>query len=74
MKQFLTLDKQIDLMKSRGMTFTNIESSHNFLLRKNYYNTTNVYGKYFVKEKGHNDYKDGTTFDDIIYMYEFEKK
>lgn len=74
MKPFKTIDEQIDLLKSRGMTFNDLQLARNFLLRKNYYNTANVYGKYLLQEHESNRYKLNASFDDICAMYDFEKK
>ncbi|AKQ06871.1 Abi family protein [Erysipelothrix rhusiopathiae] len=74
MKEFNSIDEQISLLESRGMKFRDKELASRFLLRKNYYNTANVYGKYLVVEKGSVIFKENSNFDDICAMYDFEKK
>lgn len=74
MKPFKLISEQIDLMKQRGIIFNDEAKASNFLLRKNYYNTVNVYGKYFLEGNGQDIYKQDTNFDDICAMYDFEKR
>lgn len=49
MKEFKTIDEQIELLKSRGLTFENEKFAKNMLLQNNYYNIINGYKELFIK-------------------------
>lgn len=72
-KPFYNLEQQIALIKERGMQINNDEYTKEFLLRKNYYNTINVYGRYFFQENKINVYVDESKFDEIKNLYYFDK-
>lgn len=47
-KPFKTLDEQYDLLKRRGVEFSNPDKAKLYLLNNNYYNVINCYGKFFI--------------------------
>lgn len=72
MKEFKTLDEQIDILKSRGLVFNDEERAKQYLLSQNYYNLINGYAKFFPRE-GEN-YTSQTNFDEITGLYVFERE
>lgn len=72
MKDFKTLDEQIDILKSRGLVINNEERAKEYLLSQNYYNLINGYANFFPRS-GEN-YTAGTNFDEITSLYVFERE
>lgn len=74
MKPFNSIPEQLEKITNRGMT---VESEHHasaFLLRKNYYNTVNIYGKFFLKQIQSDQYIPGSKLDEIESLYYFDKE
>lgn len=73
-KPFKTADEQIEILKSRGINFTeeNLDFAKNFLISRNYYSMINDYGKFFIKTS--DVYHPGTTLKQINYVYLFDKR
>lgn len=72
-KIFLPIDDQINLLSSRGLKIEDSTFASEFLLRKNYYNSANVYGKYLQEPFNSNIFVEGATFYEISSFYYFEK-
>lgn len=68
-KPALNVDKQIELLKSRGLIIDNIDFAKEILSNITYYRLSS-YMKFFQKEDIFNT---GTTFQDIIDLYNFDK-
>lgn len=73
MKEFKTIDEQIELLKSRGLTFENEKFAKNMLLQNNYYNIINGYKELFIKPNTKDIFLKGTTFEEIFALYKFDK-
>lgn len=71
-KEFKTLDEQIEILKKRGLIIKDEERAKKYLLSQNYYNIINGYAKFFTA-KGDN-YISGTTFEEISSLYVFERE
>lgn len=71
MKEFKTLDEQIDLLKSRGLIIHDEDKAKRYLLTNNYYNIINGYSKPFMKN---GRYIPNTDFDKIAKLYFFDKE
>lgn len=71
-KPFKSIDDQYNLLLSRGMSFSNENIAKTYLLRNNYYNILNCYGKFFIDDS--DNYTTGTNFDEITYVYYFDKE
>ena len=71
MKEFKSLDEQINLLVERGVIINDIEDAKKKLLTNNYYNVINGYKDPFLKDNI--NYKDGTTFDEIFALYDFDR-
>lgn len=76
-KPFLTIDEQIELLKSRGVEPNN--DTYRLLLCEGYYSLINGYKDPFLdseKTKLASDdrYKEGTTFEDIYRLFKFDRE
>lgn len=71
MKEFKTIDEQIELLISRGITFENVDKAKILLLTNNYYNIINGYKDLFLDKE--NNYIAGTTFEEIYALYDFDR-
>lgn len=47
MKEFKTIDEQIEILKNRGLIFKDTNMARRYLLTNNYYNIINGYGNIF---------------------------
>lgn len=74
MKEFKTIDEQLDLLKSRNMTFNDEENAKKILLNNNYYNIINGYKDLFLDINNKNNYKIGTTFEEVYSLYDFDRQ
>lgn len=72
-KNFHTLDQQIQVLLDRGLIINDIDRAKDYLLTNNYYNIINGYSIYF-KENNNENYIHGTTFDEITHLYFFENE
>lgn len=73
MKEFKSIDKQIDLLKNRGLKFKDEKFARNMLLQNNYYNIINGYKDLFIKPHTKDIFLDGTSFEEIFALYNFDK-
>lgn len=53
-------------------SFSNENKAKTYLLRNNYYNVLNCYGKFFITDS--DNYIKGTNFDEITHVYYFDKE
>lgn len=72
MKNFKTLEEQIQLLKDRGLSIEDESMAKLYLLTNNYYNIINGYGNYFPRNG--DIYVAGTTFNEITHLYVFERE
>lgn len=73
MKEFKTIEQQIDLLKSRGLNFENEEKAKEILLNNSYYNIINGYKTPFIKNNTKDEFNKDTTFEEIYALYNFDK-
>lgn len=77
-KPFKTIDEELSILESRGLVFQDKDDARQKLLENNYYTIINGYKHPFVYERNHSDsnacekFKEGTTFDKIYALYEFD--
>ena len=74
MKEFKTVKEQIDLLKSRNILFNDETKVEKILLNNNYYNIINGYKDLFLDSYNKDNYKLGTTFEEIYALYEFDRQ
>lgn len=72
MKEFKTLDEQIEILKSRGLQFDDLERAKRYLLTNKYYNIINGYGKYF--QNSVDKFINGANFDEVCDLYFCDKQ
>lgn len=73
MKEFKTIDEQINLLKSRNMLFNDELNAKSILINYNYYNIINGYKDLFLDDNLQN-FKNGTSFEEIYALYEFDRQ
>lgn len=73
MKNFKTIDEQIDLLKNRGLIINDETTAKHELLKNNYYNVINGYKEPFITTGTKDNFLVGTTFEEIFYLYAFDK-
>jgi abortive infection bacteriophage resistance protein len=71
----LSIDEQIDLLVRRGMAVPDRSRAERYLRHINYYRLR-IYWIPFEKPSEGNDhlFNDGVTFDDVLYLYVFDRK
>lgn len=71
-KPFKSIDDQYNLLLSRGLSFTDEQNAKTYLLRYNYYNILNSYGKFFTSTT--DDFLPNTNFDEITQVHIFDNE
>lgn len=72
---FSDINKQITILQSRGLKIDNNSKTRNLLIDHNYYNVINWFKEPFLdKTQCSEVYKNGTTFEEIFALYEFDRK
>lgn len=72
LKEFKTLDEQIEILKGRGLLINDVEKAKNLLLRENYF-FINGYRHIFLKNRKNDIFIDGTTFDELYAVFQFDR-
>lgn len=72
-KPFLTIDQQIDLLKSRNLLIQNEQETKRSLLSYGYYEIINGYKDPFLKDDDKECFKDGITFEHIFNLFNFDR-
>lgn len=77
-KPFQTHNQQLKILRSRNIIIQNGSKSKEILARENYYQLINGYKHIFLdmvetKKRQSDYYKNGTTFDQIYALYEFDR-
>ena len=72
-KTATTIAQQIELLKERGLEIPDHGRAEKYLSTVGYYRLTG-YMYHFQLDGGKHEFKKGTTFDDIIDTYNFDKK
>ena len=70
LKQPKTFDDQVGLIKSRGLLIDDEEKLRKYLKHISYYHLS----AYFKSFQKYDKFFDGTTFEDVIRLYEYDKK
>ena len=74
MKPFSNINKQLLILKSRNLTISNDALARNSLMRYGYYEIVNGYKSFLLdSSSGTDQYKDGTTFKELIDLYDLDK-
>ena len=67
-KEFKTIDEQIEILKSRKLTITDEVTAKTFLRRNNYYRVSG----YSLTLRDHDEFFEGASFQNIIDIYDFD--
>lgn len=67
-KNFTTIEQQIAILKSRGLTIPDEEKARDFLIRNNYYRVSG----YSLTLRSHDIFFPSANFQNIIDIYEFD--
>jgi abortive infection bacteriophage resistance protein len=71
----LSIEKQINLLQSRGMAIDNSKRTARYLAHINYYRLRTYWLPFEDKENGtEHHFKPGTTFNDVLTLYLFDRK
>lgn len=72
LKEFKTLDEQIEILQSRGMVINDIEKTKSLLLRENYFFISG-YRHMFLKSSKDKNFIEGTTFEELYAVFQFDR-
>lgn len=72
-KVFKTIDEQISILQSRGIIIEDIDFAKETLIRENYF-FINGYRHLFLKNGTDRYYKEGTTFRELIALFNFDRQ
>jgi abortive infection bacteriophage resistance protein len=72
-KPYLPIEKQIECLKTKGLSFVSEKEAFNILKRHSYYEIINGYSDLFLDSKSPNKhYKIGSSFEEIYNLYCFD--
>jgi len=73
-KPFLTIDEQIEQLKSRGLEIPDEAAARAFLARVNYARLRPYWHPFEIPGNTHHRFQPGTTFEDVVRLYEFDRE
>lgn len=71
-KQFRTIDEQMEILKSKGLTIDNEDLAKDLLLRENYFFISG-YRQPFLKSQKDKTYIEGATFGELYALFFFDR-
>ena len=71
-KQFKTIDEQIDILKDKGLIINDVDKTKRILLRENYF-FINGYRHVFMKPGDNKRFNDSVTFDELYALFSFDR-
>lgn len=71
-KQFKTIDEQIEILKDKGLIINDEEKTKKILLRENYF-FINGYRHVFMKPSDNKRFIEGATFDELYALFSFDR-
>jgi abortive infection bacteriophage resistance protein len=69
-KDFRTIEEQLDLLESRGLSIPDKRKAEEFLLKNNYYRVSG----YSLTLRHHDQFNKGASFQNIVDIYEFDRE
>ncbi len=72
-KEFKTIDEQIELLQKKGLIISDINATKDILLRENYFFISG-YRHLFLKSSVDKIFISGTTFDELYAMFYFDRQ
>lgn len=73
-KPSLTVEQQVELLKKRGMQFSDPQQAADFLFHHNYYRLRGFWIPLEDETAPGHTFKKGTTFDHVVHLSEFDRK
>ena len=73
-KTFKTSSELVNLLKSRGLLISNPEMAAKYIENIGYYRLSAYMYPLLLKPKTDHRYKAGTSFDQVLMLYRFDKK
>lgn len=74
MKDFKTIDEQIEILKSRDLLFQDEERAKTLLLRYGYYEIINGYKDCLLESKSPEKFIEGSTFERLFALYSLDSE
>lgn len=74
LKEALTIEKQIDLLKQRGMEISNEIKAKTYLSNISYYRLSAYWYTLLKNPKADHLFEEGSTFETVIDTYVFDRK
>ena len=71
-KQFKTIDEQVEILKDKGLTITDEEKTKKILLRENYF-FINGYRHVFMSSNNDRKFIHGSTFEELYSLFTFDR-
>lgn len=73
--KYKSIDKEIEVLKSKGLKFKNEDLAREIILKENYYFLTKGYEEIFLNLKNkNNDYQEETYFEELYAIYNFDRE
>lgn len=73
--KYKSIDKEIEVLKSKGLKFKNEDLAREIILKENYYFLTKGYEEIFLNLKNkNNDYQEETYFEELYALYNFDRE
>lgn len=72
-KKVISFDKQIHLLQDRGLVIENPDLAKDFLRNISYFRLQGFWWEFQIDKKNHT-FKKGTSFEDVIALYTFDRK
>ena len=72
-KEFKTLDEQLGIFKSKGLTINDEEEARNILLKENYF-FINGYRRVLMVSSKEKKFVKGATFDELYAIFMFDRE
>ena len=72
-KDFKTLEEQLNIFESKGLTITNRDRAKEILLKENYF-FINGYRFIFMKSNSDRSFVKGSTFEELYAMFNFDRE
>ena len=72
-KIFRTLDEQVEILKSRGLVFSDVDMAKGILFKENYF-FINGYRHLLVDNKNPGRFASGSTFEELSATFRFDRK
>lgn len=74
LKQYKTIEEQIEILKERGCIISDVSSARETLSKVNYYRLTAYFLPFIDKDSIEKKYVKSTTFEKIVALHEFDRK